>query len=84
MPKVVSNDQHLAIFHNTRNSSIPKSAAGNARSLRTSRFRSTIDNRHSRIPPAPFSNSAAYAECHHVTLLEKNVLAKRSHLTPTL
>ena len=34
-----------------------------------------------RPPPSPFVPSL---KCHHLTLREKNVLAKRTHLTPML
>lgn len=34
--------------------------------------------------PTPSSQSAASAKCHHVTLHENNVLAKRTHLTALL
>ena len=73
MEKVVSNEQRLANRQNAGHSTGP---------LRTSRLDSTIDNRQSTIPPTSSPNSAACVQCHAMTLTEKNVLAKRTHLKP--
>jgi len=73
MEKVVSNEQRLANRRNARHSTGP---------LRTSRLDSTIDNRHSTIPPAPSPTFAACVQCQTMTLIEKNVLAKQTHLKP--
>jgi hypothetical protein len=43
-----------------------------------------IDIRQSTILPTSSPNSAASAKCHRLTLSEKTVLAKRTHLTPPL
>jgi hypothetical protein len=44
MPKAVSNEQRLANRQNARHSTGPKTPTGKARSPRTSRLNSTIDN----------------------------------------
>jgi hypothetical protein len=83
MTKVVSNEQRLANRQNARHSTGPQTPDGKSRSARNSRLDSTIDIRQSTIPLAPSPNSAACVQCQTMTLTEKNVLAKRTHLKPT-
>jgi hypothetical protein len=82
MEKVVSNEQRLANRQNARHSTGPQTPTGTPRFPRTSRLNSTIDIRQSTIPAAPSPSFAVCVQCHTMTLHEKTVLAKRTHLKP--
>ena len=64
MEKVVSNEQRLANRQNARHSTGPKTPTGKARSPRTSRLNSTIDNSPRALPTLRHLRQVPDADTH--------------------